>query len=271
MNGIYNGLKVRDMILQPGRPKVAVPIVSSQPADIIEECERLKELPCDMVEWRADYYLSEIEDLDGYLSDMNGYLDMVKILDDLNYIADDKPLIFTVRSAAQGGQVQITRQQLESIYGIAAETKLVDFIDIEMMDKDGTIHEEWLREQIDEAHKHDVKVILSHHDHDKMPSPVELIELVKQMNKLGADICKVAAMAADKVETENLLKVTAYLTKNNIGPVVMIAMGKAGMASRVAAGKYGSCITFAAGKSESASGQADAYTMKKWLDSYYGA
>ena len=264
-------LKVRDMILQPGRPKVAVPIVSTHPADIIEECESLKDLPCDMVEWRADYYLSAIEDLDGYLSDMNGYLDMVKILDDMNYIADEKPLIFTVRSKSQGGQVQVSRTQLESIYGIAAETKLVDFIDIEMMDKDGKIHEDWLRQQIEEAHEHGVKVILSHHDTDKMPAPAELIELVRQMHSLGADICKVAAMAADKTDTENLLKVTAYLTNNDIGPVVMIAMGGAGMASRVAAGKYGSCITFASGKGNSAPGQADTYTMKKWLDSYYGA
>ena len=271
MNVINNGLKVRNLILQPGRPKVAVPIVSAQPSDIIEECESIKTLPCDMVEWRADYYLSNIEDLDGYLSDMNGYLDMAKILDDLNYIAEDKPIIFTVRSVAQGGQVQVTRQQLESIYGIAAETKLVDFIDIEMMDKNGNIHEEWLRNQIDEAHKHGVKVILSHHDNDKMPSPMELVELVKEMYKLGADICKVAAMAADKTDAENLIKVTAFLTKNNIGPLVMIAMGKAGMVSRVAAGKYGSCITFASGKSGSAPGQADAHTMKKWLDSYYGA
>lgn len=271
MNGLNIGLKVRNMILQPGRPKVAVPIVSTRPADIIEECEGLKHLPCDMVEWRADYYLSAIEDLDGYLSDMNGYLDMVKILDDLNYIADDKPLIFTVRSSAQGGRVQITRQQLESVYGIAAETKLVDFIDIEMMDKDGNIHEEWLREQIDEAHKHGVKVILSHHDYDMMPAPAKLVEMVKKMYMLGADICKVAAMAADKTDTENLLKATAFLTKNNIGPVVMIAMGTAGLAARVAAGKYGSCITFASGKEQSAPGQEDTYTMKKWLDSYYGA
>ncbi|MBQ3184361.1 MAG: type I 3-dehydroquinate dehydratase, partial [Firmicutes bacterium] len=62
MNVINNGLKVRNLILQPGRPKVAVPIVSTQPADIIEECESIKTLPCDMVEWRADYYLSNIED-----------------------------------------------------------------------------------------------------------------------------------------------------------------------------------------------------------------
>ena len=57
------GLKVREMILEPGRPKVAVPIISEYPADIIAECEEINDLPCDIVEWRADYYLSAIEDL----------------------------------------------------------------------------------------------------------------------------------------------------------------------------------------------------------------
>lgn len=265
-----NGLKVREMILQQGRPKVAVPIVSCQPADIIAECEEIKNLPCDMVEWRADYYLSSIENLDQYLSDKNGYLDMVKILDDINYIADEKPLIFTVRSDGQGGQVQMTEAQLESVYGLAAETNLVDFIDIELKDKDGSTREEWIRAQIDEAHTHGVKVIISHHDFEKMPSPAQLVGLVKEMYMLGADVCKVAAMAADKTDAENLLKATAFLTKNNIGPVIMLAMGEAGKATRVAAGRYGSCITFAAGKGQSAPGQADVHTMKKWLDSYYG-
>ncbi|MDO4746706.1 MAG: type I 3-dehydroquinate dehydratase [Bacillota bacterium] len=263
-------LKVRDMILQPGRPKVAVPIISSMPADIIAECEAIKEMPCDLIEWRADNYLASIEDLEGYLNDKNGYLDMVKILDDINYIAGEKPVIFTVRSENQGGKVQVTRSQLEALYGIAAETKLVDFVDIELMDENGVVHEDWIREQIDEAHRHDVKVILSHHDHEEMPSPNTLIELVKKMYMMGADICKVAAKAENKADSENLLKVTAYLTKNNIGPVIMIAMGEAGRAVRVAGGKYGSCVTFAVGKGESAPGQADTYTMKNWLDKYYG-
>lgn len=266
-----NELKVREMILRPGRPKVAVPVVSSRPADIIAECEELKNLPCDIAEWRADYYLSAIEDLDGYLSDKNGYLDMVKILDDMNYIADDKPLIFTVRSESQGGRVQMTKAQLESIYGIAAETRLVDFIDIELRDREGNIHEDWIREQIDETHAHGVKVILSHHDFEAMPSPGEIVETVKKMHVLGADLCKFAAMTKNRMDSENLLKATAFLTKKNIGPIIMLAMGDAGKAARVAAGRYGSCLTFASGKEESAPGQVDTYTMKKWLDGYYGA
>lgn len=266
-----NQLKVREITLEPGRPKVAVPLVSQQPMDLITECEYLKNLPCDMIEWRADYFLSAIENLEEYLSDANGYLNIAKILDDINYIAAEKPLILTIRSKAQGGQVQLTKSQLESIYDLAAETGLVDFVDIELYDKTGVLHEEWIREQIEEAHKHGVKVILSHHDFDKMPQPMEMVEIAKTMQGLGADVCKIVAMADTKEEAVNLMKTTAYLTNSNIGPLVMFAMGQEGMVTRVAAGKYGSTVTFASGKEQSAPGQPDTYTMKKWLDSYYGA
>lgn len=266
-----NQLKIREMILQPGRPKVAVPLVSQYPADIIAECENAGKLPCDIIEWRADSYLSAIDDIDGYLSDKNGYLDLAKILDDINYIAGEKPLIFTVRSKSQGGMVQLRKSHLESIYSFVAETQLVDLIDIELMDESGNIDEEWLRKQIDEIHLHGGRVILSHHDFEAMPEPAKLVDIVRTMYTMGADICKVAAMAEEKKDAENILKVSALLTKNNIGPLIMLAMGEAGMVSRVAGGRYGSCITFASGKADSAPGQVDTYTMKKWLDSYYGA
>lgn len=263
-------LKIRDIILEPGKPKVAVPIVATLPKDIVSECEAIKAMPCDIVEWRADYYLSSVEDLKKHFKDVNGYLDMVKILDDINYIAGEKPLIFTVRSIGQGGKVQLNKSQLESIYGIAAETKLVDFIDIELFDENGTVDEEWIRHQIDEAHAHGAKVILSHHDFEKMIPPTEMVGIAKEMYRLGADVCKIAAMALGKSDAENLLKATAFLTKKNVGPLIMIAMGEEGIMARVAAGRYGSCITFASGKAQSAPGQVDTYTMKKWLDSYYG-
>ena len=265
-----NQLKVREITLQPGRPKVAVPLVSQQPIDLITECEYLKNLPCDMVEWRADYFLSAIDNLEDYLSDSNGYLNIIKILDDINYIAAEKPLILTVRSLAQGGQIQLTRNQLESIYSIASKTGLIDFVDIELYDKNGVLHEEWVREQIDEAHRCGVKVILSHHDFAKMPQPMEMVEIAKTMYRLGADVCKIAAMAFTKDDAMSLMKTTAYLNNNNIGPLIMLAMGEAGMVTRVAGGKYGSTVTFASGRDQSAPGQADTYTMKKWLDSYYG-
>jgi len=261
---------MNENMMQPGRPKVAVPIVSAFPADIIEECERIVKLPCDVIEWRADYYLAAIEDLDEHLKDMNGYLDIIKILDDIEYIAAGKPVIFTVRSTAQGGQVQLTRQQLESVYGLVAQSGLAEYVDIELFDAEGALHEEWIKDQIEEIHHHGGKVILSHHDFEKTPQPGELVEIVKTMYEAGADLCKAAVMACSKDDALNLLKATAFLNKKGIGPIATMAMGEFGKTTRVAAGKYGSCLTFASGDEASAPGQVDTHTMKQWLDAYYG-
>ena len=265
-----NTLKIRDLVLQPGRPKVAVPIVAQMPAEIVAECERIQALPCDLIEWRADYYLSQIGNLDEHLADKNTYLDMVKILDDLNYIAAGKPIIFTIRSRRQGGQVQLTKEQLASIYGLIAQSGLADFVDIELYGRRKELDGDWTRGQIDAMHRHHAKVILSHHDFDCMPDPAEIVDIVKTMYRLGGDVCKVAAMAYDSEDAKMLLKATAFLSKNNIGPLIMLAMGDAGKSSRVAGGRYGSCITFAAGTEASAPGQVDVYTMKNLLEDYYG-
>ena len=58
-------LKIKNTVLQAGRPKVAVPLMSQQPQEIIAECERAALLPCDLIEWRADSYLSGIEESGG--------------------------------------------------------------------------------------------------------------------------------------------------------------------------------------------------------------
>jgi 3-dehydroquinate dehydratase-1 len=179
-------------------------------------------------------------------------------------------VIFTIRSKSQGGMVQLTSAQERSIWQFVAGSGLADFIDIELYDARGNLDEDRITSMVDEIHGAGGHVILSHHDFNKMPAPGELISIVKAMTRLGADICKIAAMAYSKEEATNLLKATAFLTKNNIGPVALMAMGEWGKTTRVAGGKYGSCITFASGKGQSAPGQVDTHTMKKWLDDYYG-
>lgn len=266
-----NGLKVKDIVLQPGRPKVVVPIVGNTPEKIIEECEKAAELPCDIIEWRADYFLAAMENLEEALRTKEAYLDLVKILDDVTYIAGSKPVIFTVRRKGQGGQVEITKEQNDSIWSLVAQSQLVDFIDVELFDENDTVDEFKLRDQIQQIHEYGGRVILSYHDFKGMLKPDEMVNLVKVMKDLGADICKVAAMAHNQEDAKNLLKATAFLAKKGIGPLVTIAMGQQGVTTRVAAGRYGSCMTFASGAEASAPGQVDVFTMKKWLDDYYGA
>ena len=58
-----NTLKIRETTLQAGRPKIAVPLVSADPKEIIEECEKVRQMPCQIIEWRADKYIGAIDDL----------------------------------------------------------------------------------------------------------------------------------------------------------------------------------------------------------------
>lgn len=263
-------LNMKEITLGKGRPKVVLPITAETPADIIAACETVKELPCDMVEWRADYYLSAIEELDKWLEEKDAYVDIVKILDDMDYILGGKPIIFTIRSDNQGGELQVTRAQLESIYSIVAETKLADFVDIELYDKHGTLHEYWLEEQLAEIHRFGGRVILSHHDFEMMPPVEDIQETIEIMNELGADVCKFAAMVSSTEEAEDLLKLTDILERLGMGPLVMIAMGEHGTITRVAGGEYGSVMTFAAFGDASAPGQLDVHEMKTLLDEHYG-
>ena len=269
-------LNINNIVLQAGRPKVAVPLVSQLPQEIIAECEHAAMLPCDLIEWRADSYLSGLTDLEEVLQTKEFYLDFLKILDDLEYIAGDKPLIFTLRSVEQGGMLQLSQAQKAEIYQLVAQSGLAGLIDVELpvaAQSAEDICEESglsLREQIDEIHAFGGKVICSYHEFDRMLSPEEILEKIQIMQAAGADVFKIAAMAVTKEDAENLLKTTAFLHQNGIGPLVMMAMGEWGKTTRVAAGRYGSCITFAAGQEASAPGQVDAFTMLKWLNDYYG-
>lgn len=269
-------LNIKNIVLQAGRPKVAVPLVSQLPQEIIAECEHAAMLPCDLIEWRADSYLSGLTDLEEVLQTKEFYLDFLKILDDLEYIAGDKPLIFTLRSVEQGGMLQLSQAQKAEIYQLVAQSGLAGLIDVELpvaAQSAEDICEESglsLREQIDVIHAFGGKVICSYHEFDRMLSPEEILEKIQIMQAAGADVFKIAAMAVTKEDAENLLKTTAFLHQNGIGPLVMMAMGEWGKTTRVAAGRYGSCITFAAGQEASAPGQVDAFTMLKWLNDYYG-
>lgn len=269
-------LNIKNIVLQAGRPKVAVPLVSQLPQEIIAECEHAAMLPCDLIEWRADSYLSGLTDLEEVLQTKEFYLDFLKILDDLEYIAGDKPLIFTLRSVEQGGMLQLSQAQKAEIYQLVAQSGLAGLIDVELpvaAQSAEDICEEGglsLREQIDEIHAFGGKVICSYHEFDRMLSPEEILEKIQIMQAAGADVFKIAAMAVTREDAENLLKTTAFLHQNGIGPLVMMAMGEWGKTTRVAAGRYGSCITFAAGQEASAPGQVDAFTMLKWLNDYYG-
>ena len=49
-------LSVGNVIFGEGRPKIIVPIVGKTEEEILEAAEYIKNLDCDLVEWRIDFF-----------------------------------------------------------------------------------------------------------------------------------------------------------------------------------------------------------------------
>ena len=56
-----NTIKVRDIEIGAGAPKIIVPIVGVTKDDIIAEAKTVDSIPVDMVEWRVDWFENVFE------------------------------------------------------------------------------------------------------------------------------------------------------------------------------------------------------------------
>ena len=55
-----NTVKIRDIEIGAGAPKIIVPIVGVTKEDIIEEAKTFDSIPIDVVEWRVDWFDSSL-------------------------------------------------------------------------------------------------------------------------------------------------------------------------------------------------------------------
>lgn len=263
-------MNVKKMTLQPGRPRIAIPITGRSHEEIVGQVAAAIKEPCDMLEWRADYFFGELNNLEERIENTAAHMEMIRILDDIDYQTGGMPLIFTIRGHVHGGKVSIKRHHAYDLASLAAQSGLVDFVDMELLDDDDTYDEAQVLRQIEEIHSLGARVILSYHDYEEMPTFEQIGNIAGLMRSMGADIVKIAGTAAKREETIEALKMAAYLTEGDQNPVIIIAMGEEGLISRVAGGKYGSCITFAKGAEKTDEGQIDAGTLAKLLDEFYG-
>ena len=155
-----------------------------------------------------------------------------------------------------------------NIYKKICEEKLVDIIDVELRMGDKNINK-----LVSLAHDNDVKVIISKHDFEKSPDKEKMIEDLLEMQKLKADIPKLAVMPNSYLDVIKLLEVTAIMNeKYSDTPIITISMGEKGMISRISGQVFGSCLTFASGSKSSAPGQIsvdDLHTSMNMINKYY--
>lgn len=241
-------IRVKDVSIGEGHPKICAPMVGTTMASLEEEALTISELSCDLVEWRVDYYNDVMN------------IDRVKeALSHIKKILREKPLIFTFRNQAEGGQQAISpayyRHLLESII----ETKQIELVDVELMMDEAIIHS-----LISTAHKHQVVVIVSNHDFKQTPSTQEMIQRMMKASELGGDIPKMAVMPQCTSDVLALMEATRCVKEDHgIGPLITMAMGGLGMVSRLAGEVFGSDLTFGAAKAASAPGQIAAAELQQ--------
>nr|WP_314632701.1 type I 3-dehydroquinate dehydratase [uncultured Mogibacterium sp.] len=235
-----NTVKVRNVEIGSGVPKICVPIVGVTKEDILAEAKSFDNIPVDVVEWRVDWFEN--------VFDFSKVKDTLK---DLRAVLGDTPLLMTFRTSKEGGEKSIEIDDYAMFNIKVAETGYVDLIDVEVFTGDDVV-----KKIIAGAHNAGVKVIASNHDFNKTPDKDDIISRLRKMQDLGADILKIAVMPTNKKDVLTLLAATEEMYSDYAErPIITMSMAGTGVISRLCGEIFGSSLTFGAAGKASAPGQ----------------
>lgn len=249
-----NIVKVRHLEIGAGRPKVCVPIVGKTEKEIMESIDQIIKHQVDLIEWRADWFEGLTEETR-----------VLNLLAKMREVIKDIPLLFTIRTEAEGGAINISAQLYEEINRNVAKSRLVDMIDIEVYKKGIPVSA-----LIDSLKKEGVFVLGSNHDFTQTPNKEEILHRLCCMQEKGADISKIAVMPNSKNDVIMLLTATEEMVRLHARiPIITMSMGSLGAISRISGGTFGSAVTFGMIGEASAPGQIEVDNLQDILNILY--
>ena len=148
-----NIVKVRNVEIGAGVPKICVPIVGITKEEIITEAKSFDSIPVDVVEWRVDWF--------EHVFEFDKVLDVLK---ELRKALGETPILMTFRTSKEGGEKAIGDAAYAELNIKAAQSGYVDLVDVEVFTGD-----EIVKQIIESAHAAGVKVVASNHDFFKTP------------------------------------------------------------------------------------------------------
>lgn len=260
-------MKVRTIEIGEGMPKICVPIVETNQDDILNKAQEISHTIADIAEWRVDFF--------------EGVQDVKKVIETaglLQSILGNIPLLFTFRTAKEGGEKKITFEEYTELLLRTADSGYIDIADVEVFrgyDTRIQPKKEWrvtdacneaVRDLVDELRKK-VLVIGSYHDFEKTPAKEEILRRLLFMDRIGADIPKMAVMPAEREDVLRLMETTSLANRLMMGkPIVTMSMGQIGMITRIAGETFGSAITFGSLGKASAPGQIPLEKLKEMME-----
>ena len=235
-----NTVKIRNLEIGTGAPKVIVPIVGKTREEILAKGKELASIPLHVVEWRVDFY-----------EDVFQIPQVLETLKGLRAALGETPLLFTFRTLKEGGEKEISMEDYTALNKAVAQSGDADAIDVEIFSGDQVV-----LENIANIHAAGKVVVGSNHDFHKTPSQADLIYRLRKMQDMGADIPKIAVMPQNKADVLTLLAATEEMYRCYADrPIITMSMSATGVISRLCGEVFGSSMTFGAVGQVSAPGQ----------------
>ena len=247
-------VKIRNIVLGEGLPKIAVPNVGENEDEILASAKEIAAAKPDLMEWRIDYYTDGIKDNDQLISTAKK----------LREVVGELPILVTFRTKNEGGVLGLSEGGYLDLVETVIENRLGDAVDIELFHD-----EKRVQELVSGAHRYNVVVIMSNHDFEKVPAKDVIEFRLKKMAEMGADVPKLACMPHSAGDVLTLLEATNEVNNEIPNPLITMAMGDIGKVTRVAGQTFGSSLSFGAVGKTSAPGQLsidDLRNAEKYLE-----
>jgi 3-dehydroquinate dehydratase-1 len=221
-------------------PLICTPLVGRSQAEVLVELANVLGKKPDIIEWRADFF-ENITNID----------QVIVLANKIKEMADDLPIIFTIRSIREGGQpIALSDSEAIELNAAICSNTSVEYVDCELSNLPE--HFQQLRKV---AHKNSTRVIASFHNFNCTPSREILHQKFTQAEEYGADVAKVAVMPKNLEDVLTLFHVTLEAKNRLTIPLITMSMGGLGAVTRMFGGIFGSTVSFAVGQGSSAPGQ----------------
>ena len=242
-------LTVGNVTLGEGMPKIIVSIMGDTEESILSSAQKVAEFPeIVLAEWRADHFC------DALSSEKT-----LSVLQKIRAILPGKPLIYTFRTAREGGQAAISPADYIRLCEATAASQLAALIDVEMFFEEAALR------CVQAVHAHNGKVIGSWHNFSLTPSEHEIIDRFRCMQHQGADVLKMAVMPNSEQDVSRFVAAVQQVRSFAKQPLCAIAMGELGRETRISGEAFGSCLTFGAVGEASAPGQVPVTALHEAL------
>ncbi|MDC4498298.1 type I 3-dehydroquinate dehydratase [Acinetobacter baumannii] len=206
----------------------------------------------------ADVDLAEFRiDLLSFASDTK---QVIALGHELKKILGNKPMIATIRTKNEGGQLEISDADYGKTYQAYLKNPFMDWLDVEMF-RDQKV----VSEIVQKAHQKKVLVVMSNHDFQKTPNQDEIEKRLLKQDQMGADVLKIAVMPKSKQDVFTLMNATLKVSQKTTKPLLTMSMGQLGTISRVATANMGGSYSFGMIGQASAPGQIDVTKLKQIL------